>query len=479
MDRPVVRLFPAAAAWGLEARALLRWRCRWPPPRSRQMVILATDTVMLGHFSKDALAAAALGNTIFLPGLADGLRLADGGIAGDRAYPGRPGTAATTRPARNHRGRAPRGGAHGPVVGGDGLSLPLLCCCFSPAILLALFLARIPTWRRARRASCPPWPGACPSRWLSRCCAVFPPRCRRPVPPLVVMGLAILFNATGRLCADLRPFRSAAAGPVGRGHRQRQFQFLQLCRMLAFCLLAPRLRDAIASCTGCCGRTGRPWRNCCAWAYRWASPWCSKWRCSMARPWRWAFRHCLDCGAPDRHHHSLPHLHGAAGHRAGRHGAGGLAAGAGDAIGGARRAGFTAIAMAMGSCAARRCCCCCFPHHRQPVAARHAGKCERAGAGGDVPACRGGLPVDGRGAGDGGDEPARIERRALADVAGGRVLLAGGRADVRIAGLWHGAERAWASGWGWRSACWWRRSCSARGFSSCRGAWDFKTWHQT
>ena len=30
-----------------------------------QMIILATDTAMLGHFSKDALAAAALGNTIY------------------------------------------------------------------------------------------------------------------------------------------------------------------------------------------------------------------------------------------------------------------------------------------------------------------------------------------------------------------------------------------------------------------------------
>ena len=29
------------------------------------MIILATDTLMLGHFSKDALAAAALGNTLF------------------------------------------------------------------------------------------------------------------------------------------------------------------------------------------------------------------------------------------------------------------------------------------------------------------------------------------------------------------------------------------------------------------------------
>ena len=30
-----------------------------------QMIILATDTVMLGHFSKEALAAGALGNTVY------------------------------------------------------------------------------------------------------------------------------------------------------------------------------------------------------------------------------------------------------------------------------------------------------------------------------------------------------------------------------------------------------------------------------
>jgi len=39
------------------------WRCRGS--NRGPEVILATDTVMLGHFSKDALAAAALANTLF------------------------------------------------------------------------------------------------------------------------------------------------------------------------------------------------------------------------------------------------------------------------------------------------------------------------------------------------------------------------------------------------------------------------------
>src|ERR1700722_1079411 len=48
-----------------EARELLRLGIPLAATQLAQMVILATDTLMLGHFSKDALAAAALGNTIF------------------------------------------------------------------------------------------------------------------------------------------------------------------------------------------------------------------------------------------------------------------------------------------------------------------------------------------------------------------------------------------------------------------------------
>ena len=50
---------------GLEARQLLRLALPLAATQLAQMIILATDTAMLGHFSKDALAAAALGNTIF------------------------------------------------------------------------------------------------------------------------------------------------------------------------------------------------------------------------------------------------------------------------------------------------------------------------------------------------------------------------------------------------------------------------------
>src|SRR5882757_5381796 len=53
------------AAWWLEARELLRLAVPMAATQLAQMIILATDTVMLGHFSKQALAAAALGNTIY------------------------------------------------------------------------------------------------------------------------------------------------------------------------------------------------------------------------------------------------------------------------------------------------------------------------------------------------------------------------------------------------------------------------------
>jgi MATE family multidrug resistance protein len=52
-------------AWLLEARELLRLAVPLAATQLAQMIILATDTVMLGHFSKEALAAAALGNTVY------------------------------------------------------------------------------------------------------------------------------------------------------------------------------------------------------------------------------------------------------------------------------------------------------------------------------------------------------------------------------------------------------------------------------
>src|ERR1700689_3203301 len=51
--------------WALEARELLHLGIPLAATQLAQMIILATDTAMLGHYSKDALAAAALGNTIY------------------------------------------------------------------------------------------------------------------------------------------------------------------------------------------------------------------------------------------------------------------------------------------------------------------------------------------------------------------------------------------------------------------------------
>src|SRR5471030_1354519 len=52
-------------AWLLEARELLRLAVPMAATQLAQMVILATDTVMLGHFSNRALAGAAIGNTVY------------------------------------------------------------------------------------------------------------------------------------------------------------------------------------------------------------------------------------------------------------------------------------------------------------------------------------------------------------------------------------------------------------------------------
>ena len=53
------------SAWTAEARELLRLAVPMAATQLAQMIILATDTVMLGHFSKEALAAGAIGNTVF------------------------------------------------------------------------------------------------------------------------------------------------------------------------------------------------------------------------------------------------------------------------------------------------------------------------------------------------------------------------------------------------------------------------------
>src|SRR6201996_6151727 len=67
MDRaaPSPADISSRGAWINEARELLRLSVPLVATQIAQMLILATDPAMLGHFSKDALAAAALGNPVF------------------------------------------------------------------------------------------------------------------------------------------------------------------------------------------------------------------------------------------------------------------------------------------------------------------------------------------------------------------------------------------------------------------------------
>lgn len=51
--------------WIFEVRELARLAVPLAATQLAQMIILATDSVMLGHFSKQALAAAALGNSVY------------------------------------------------------------------------------------------------------------------------------------------------------------------------------------------------------------------------------------------------------------------------------------------------------------------------------------------------------------------------------------------------------------------------------
>jgi len=95
------------------------------------MIILATDTVMLGHFSKEALAAGAIGNTVFFFIWADGHRSRLRRLAHDRPCGGQTFCLSQASDRREVRAVA----AHGAVVGGTDLAAPAAVLFFTRPIL--------------------------------------------------------------------------------------------------------------------------------------------------------------------------------------------------------------------------------------------------------------------------------------------------------------------------------------------------------
>ncbi len=239
-------LIPAARhhAWLLEARELLRLAVPLAATQLAQMAILATDTIMLGHYSKEALAAGALGNTVFfliwLVGC--GIPMAVSPVIAHIQ-----GAHSAGKPDRDRREVrvAVRMGLWSVAI----TSLPLMALLFFTQPIL-LFFRQEPSLAADAAIFVSALAIGLPFALGFQVLRSFSTALSRAVPPMVVLGLAILFNAPRRLSPDLRAFRFSAPGHSGRGLRQRQLQYFQLCRDAGHRAGVSRRSSAITSSSG-------------------------------------------------------------------------------------------------------------------------------------------------------------------------------------------------------------------------------------
>jgi len=218
-----------------EARELLRLAVPLAATQLAQMIILATDTVMLGHFSKDGLAAAALGNTVYFLVwlLGSGMPMAVSPVIAH--VQGRHGAASKSRDQREVR-----------VVVRMGLwsvalsSLPLLAVLiFTRPILLALHQQAQLADDAALFISGLAW--GLPFALGFQVLRSFSTALSRAVPPLVVMGLAIAWNALGDYALIFGHFGLPQMGLFGAGIASASSNIFSFVMMLAVCLGVPAL----------------------------------------------------------------------------------------------------------------------------------------------------------------------------------------------------------------------------------------------
>ena len=217
-------LIPARAyhAWVAEARELLRLAVPLAATQLAQMIILATDTVMLGHYSKEALAAGAIGNTVyFLTWLmGSGAPMAVSPVIAH--IQGEHG--ATARAYRRVRITV-RMGLWSVML----TSLPLLAILiFTRPLLLAFHQEPKLAADAALFMSGLAW--GLPFALGFQVLRSFSTALSRAVPPLAVMACAILWNAGFDYALIFGHFGFPRLGAFRRGDRQRQFEHLQLLR---------------------------------------------------------------------------------------------------------------------------------------------------------------------------------------------------------------------------------------------------------
>jgi len=235
-----------------EARELLRLAVPMAATQLAQMIVLATDTVMLGHFSKEALAAAALGNTVYFLAwlLGSGMPMAVSPVIAH--IQGRHSGASRRAPRANNLQGAvsapgPRDRREVRIAVRMGLwsvaltSLPLLCLLiFTRPILLALHQQSQMATDAAIFMSGLAW--GLPFALGFQVLRSFSTALSRAVPPMVVMGLAILWNACGDYGLIFGHFGLPRLGLFGAGLASASSNIFSFVMMLTICLRVPALK---------------------------------------------------------------------------------------------------------------------------------------------------------------------------------------------------------------------------------------------
>jgi MATE family multidrug resistance protein len=201
-----------------------------------QMVILATDTIMLGHFSKRALAAAALGNTIYFMAwlLGSGMPMAVSPIIAH--VQGK--HSANTKPRDQREVRiCVRMGLWSVAF----VSLPLLAVLILTRPILSA-LGQQPELASDAAIFMSGLAWGLPCAMGFQVLRSFSTALSRAVPPLIVMALAILWNAGFDYALIFGHFGLPRLGLFGAGIASASSNIFSFVAMLAVCLGLPALK---------------------------------------------------------------------------------------------------------------------------------------------------------------------------------------------------------------------------------------------
>jgi len=216
-----------------------------------QMIILATDTVMLGHFSKEALAAGAIGNTVFFfiwllgTGPVSAVSPMIAHVVGRHGASARKSVVASGSVATFSV--RPRDQRDVRLVVRMGLwSVALM----TPPLLAALFFTRdillVLRQEPQLAADAGVYTAALafglPCSLAFQVLRNFSTSLSRPVPPMVVMGFAILFNALGDYTLIFGHFGFPSLGLVGAGLASASSNLFTLIAMAMIARTSPVLR---------------------------------------------------------------------------------------------------------------------------------------------------------------------------------------------------------------------------------------------